>query len=237
MNNVSIVICSCLNKPARVEYLDKCVENINQVFGPDMDILIAFDKYGKEIDGARCYTHDHGMGHGWNWGIKNAKNDLILQIEDDWIVEIGGNNEKEIPTLERFYYHLGNRIKVVNQFGGIFKFTFINDEYYPSGKTPQEYEGYNFLEYNRPQSYVNNTWDMYYYANQPHLKKKKLHDKVGYYLEDAPPEKVEIDMCKKYYDSGERVFACPFFTFIHIGFQSARKNEIYTTYNHSGNTK
>jgi len=219
---ISVVICSCLNKPEREEYLKRCVDNLRSILGDEIEILIGFDKHGKDIDGAKCYTHDKGMGHSFNWGIQNASFDDILQIEDDWIIEIGGNNMERVPDKEAFFYHFENRLKVLNERGGIFKFTNIDDSQWSPGKTDHILQGYEFKELNRSNVFRYGSWEMYIYSNQPHMKKKDFHDKVGYFLENAPPDKVEVDMCKKVFDSGEPVFLCPFFTLIHVGMVQSR---------------
>jgi len=162
------------------------------------------------------------MGHSWNWCIENATNDIILQTEDDWVIEIGGRNMERVPDKNSFFYHLNNRIKVIEEYGGMFKFTNIDDKFWTSGKTVRSLNGYNFKELNKPKTFMLNTWDMFIYSNQPHLKKKDFHKKVGFYLENVSVPEVEIDMCKKVYNSNERVFLNSFFTLVHIGFASSR---------------
>ena len=220
---VSVIICSCLNKPERLEYLDRCVKNIKYIFDNNVEILIAFDKHGMEIEDTVCYTHNKGMGHSWNWGIQNAKNDYILQIEDDWVIEIGGANQENLPTKESFFHHLENRIKVLEKNDGFFKFTHLGDDIYKTGKTELDMDGYKFLEWKKSEKFMLNTWEIYRYSNQPHLKKKSFHDDIGYYLENEPPHKVEVDMCYKLHLSDKRVYSCPFFTFVHIGRESSRE--------------
>ena len=221
---LSIVVCSCLNKPEREDYLKRNLDKIYEVFqnsGIPFEILIGFDKYGKDIDGARCLTHDKGMGHSWNWGIKNAQYDYILQTEDDWAIK---TDQDRVPDIETFLYLLKKRMQVIDKYNGIFRFTYTDDEFWSSGKKQMNDFDYDFLELNKPKEYKNFTWDMYYYTNHPHLKKKNLHEKVGYYLENEPPHMVEIDMCEKYFNSGERTFVSPFFTIVHIGSVQSRKS-------------
>ena len=220
---ISVVIASCLNHPEREEYLKRQIDNLHGIFGDDIEILVGFDKHGKEIDGAKCYTHEKGMGHSWNWGLENASFDHVLQTEDDWVIEIGGPNEEMLPDKDTFFEILNNRMKVLDENGGIFRFTYTDDEFWTPGKTELELDGFKFLQANRPDTFRPWTWDMYLYTNQPHMKKKDLHEKVGYYIENVPPHMVEIDMCKKYYESGESTFMNPFFTLVHIGVQQSRK--------------
>lgn len=218
---ISVSICSCLENPERIKYLEKCVSSIRDNI-PNVEILIGFDKKGIEIDGAVCYTHNRGMGHSWNWAMKKASYDYVLQIEDDWRIEIGGGNKEYIPTRDSFLEKLKNRIKVLDKYDGIFRFTCVDDQFWKCGKTKIELDKYNFLELNRPSSYVFNSWEMFYYSNQPHLKGKHLHDHVGYYIEDSPPHAVESHMCQKYWESEYKIFMEQFFTLVHIGVVSAR---------------
>jgi len=219
---ISIAICSCLNKPEREEYLKRAIDSIRGVFEDDVEILIGFDKYGKEIDGATCYTHERGMGHSWNWAIQNASNEHILQIEDDWTIEVGGGNMPTMPDKESFFYYLNNRISVLDEFGGIFRFTNTDDQFWSPGKTEHVLNDFKFTESNRPNEFKIGTWDMYFYTNQPHMKKKGLHNDVGWYVENEPAHVVEIDMCRKFYNSGKRSFLNPFFTLVHIGHVQSR---------------
>ena len=219
---ISIAIASCLNKPERKEYLLRQIDKINEVFdGKNVEILIGFDKFGCEIDGAKCYTHEKGMGHSWNWCIKNSSFDYILQTEDDWVIEL---NQERLGSKEIFLEYLQNRMKVLDKFGGIFRFTNTDDQFWSSGKTKLVLDEFEFKEANRPDSYRTNTWDMFLYTNQPHLKKKSLHEKVGYYKENVLVPEVEIDMCEKYFNSGEKSFMNSFFTMIHIGVEQARSH-------------
>lgn len=221
MGNISVVIASCLNKPEREGYLKKSIESIYKNM-KNFEIIVCFDKYGKDIDGVKCYTHDKGMGHSWNSGIRNAENNLILQIEDDWVLEVGGRNEKNIPNRESFFYHLENRINIVEKSDGLFKFTNIDDEFWPPGKIKHDFDGYKCKELRRPLTFNPLSWDMYIYSNQPHLKKKSFHEDVGYYVENCPPSIVEIDMCKKVFNSNKNIFLSDFFTFVHIGVARSR---------------
>ena len=222
---LSVCICSCINRPERGDYLKRCVDSLNDVFSDrGIEILIGFDKYGTEVDGAKCYTHENGMGHSWNWAMENASFEDILQIEDDWIIQIAGPNIENLPEKKDFFHYLDNRISVLNKFGGIFRFTCTDDKFWKPGKTKHTLNGFDFIEANRPDEFRMGTWDMYLYTNQPHMKKKDLHESVGYYKENAPAHEVEIDMCRKFHASGKKVFMNPFFTLIHIGEVQSRVN-------------
>ena len=212
--NLSVVIASCLNKPEREEYLYKSIESIRKYFGKDIEILIGFDKYGREIENTKCYIHDKGIGHSWNWGIKESKNEIILQTEDDWIMS---NNDISF-IMENFE----KRIEVIKNNGGMFQLDFINgirlDSWKDGFKEFNEFD-YKFYELNKPSLPISwwTDYRAYYYSNHPQLKIKSFIEKVGKYLEFSPPHEVEVNMCQKYHKSGERVFFSKFDTFIHIG--------------------
>lgn len=214
-NTISIVMSSCLNKEIRKEYLTRSIKSIRENLGNDIEILIGFDKFGDTIDGCKCYTHEKGLGHSFNWGISNAKNDFVLQTEDDWIIGV----DKDI-----FVNDLKNKIKILNEFGGFFKFTNLDDKEYRAGKKQLEYNKYEFLEWNKTNRFMFGTNNMYRYSNQPHIKKRNFHDDIKhYYVENKPPNVVELDMCYKFQISNNRVFSYPSSIFLHIGDESSRK--------------
>jgi glycosyltransferase involved in cell wall biosynthesis len=221
MYEFSIIYCSCLIKKHREEYLRKSIKSIRNVF-PDKEILIAFDKEGTEIDGTICYTHNKGMGHSFNWGIKESSNDFILQLEDDWdLLYDPKNNPDDKSFIDQFCHHLN----VIEKHGGIYRLVNMDNGWWESGSIELFEYGMHFKELNRPLTGTDPDRSLqgYFYANHPHFKKKDFHDKIGYYLEESPPDRVEIDMCKKYLNSEERVFFSPFNTFYHIGYESARE--------------
>jgi hypothetical protein len=206
---ITIVIASCLNHPIRKDCLLRTVSSLKETF-PEAEFLIGFDKFGEEIEGCKCHIHERGLGHSWNWGIQEATNDFILQTEDDWDILVDKNE------LRR---NVEEQIKVIDKYSGIFRLDNMNHSWWESGCTPRVNENFLFLELNRPVEVLDfeKTLQFYYYCNHPHLKKKNLHEKVGYFVEDQPPHVVEFDMCDKYLKSGERVFFQPFNSFAHIG--------------------
>jgi glycosyltransferase involved in cell wall biosynthesis len=206
----SVVIASCLNKPERENYLIKTVEAIRKAF-PKVEILIAFDKKGKTIPGCRCYTHNKGLGHSFNWGMKNASNDLILQMEDDWIVR-----EELVNNIQTW-------LKIVSTQGGHLRLTHpIPREWIP-GKTEKKIDDTVYYELNKPRipehwKYIDvNNWNIYYYCNHPHVKNRKIHDRIGYYAEGVSVPEVEIDMCIKYLKGNEPTFLSTNWEVTHIG--------------------
>jgi|ERR1035437_301483 hypothetical protein len=212
---ISVVVASCLNHPKRKEFLLRTIEPLKRLI-PGVEILIGFDKFGEEIEGCKCHVHENGLGGSFNWGIKEAKFDYILQIEDDWEVII----EEEL-LLSNLY----KQIEVVKKYGGIFRLDNVNHDWWESGNTAMEEGGLSFLELNRPEEKEDykKTLQFYYYSNHPHLKNKNLQEKVGYYKEGVPPHILEFAMCDDYLESKERVFFHPYNSFGHIGVWSARE--------------
>lgn len=227
---ISIIMASCLNSPEREEYLEITLDSLRKSLlkaFPDAEIIIAFGTYGKEVDGCRCYTHcDHGLGHSYNWGIKNAKYEWILQLEDDWRYRLNDPGPECIsPEVLRAY--ILNYMDVLRLHGGVFH---LNDRdcshhtWYKAGDRAMMLEnGFIYRELNRPITEPNWRHDlnMYYYNNGPQLKHRSLHDLVGWYDEDTKPPYVEENMCKTYYDSGQRVFFNNVWMFGHIGKKKA----------------
>lgn len=220
---ISIIISSCLNKPERKEYLKDVLIEFKRII-PYAEILVAFDKYGEKMECVdKSIVHNNGLGYSWNWGIKEAKNDFILQTEDDWILKFDGDCEnKECNNSESFLDILKKRINVVEKYGGIYKFDNMDVDWWKAGNSETDCDGYKFFELNKPIKYVHNNLSMYYYSNHPHLKSKKLHEKIGYYLEGMAPHFVEEEMCKRYYFSGEKIFFSKYKVFEHLGHVSAR---------------
>jgi len=214
IDNISIAIASCLNNPERKEYLLRTIESLKTFLG-DVEILVAFDKYGIDIKDIKCYTHNRGLGHSFNWGIMNASNPYILQMEDDWIINEQINKEEII-------YDLNKQIEVINKNGGIFKLDFpplVKENKWDSGYKDLKELDYVFFELKKSSSEIKwfLDYNSYFYSNHPHLKKKSIVESVGLFSENVPPPEVEIYMCKKYHESKERIFFIKKDIFIHIG--------------------
>jgi len=52
------------------------------------------------------------MGYSWNWGIKNASYDFVLQSEDDWDFIFGQENLKD---KDRFIENLKVQIEIIKE--------------------------------------------------------------------------------------------------------------------------
>jgi len=213
---ITIVVASCISIPERLDYLNRCLTPLKKQL-PDAEILIGFDKHGVDVEGATCYTHDHGMGHSWNWGIKQAKNNVIFQMEDDWFEHTNAIQER-----------IDIGIDLIKDGDAFFRFTNMLHDWYKPGsikvgdtsiKDRALYELNKCKFEDRCDGY-----NRYFYANHPHLKMKDFHDKVGYYLEDVIAPEVEIDMCAKVLKSNMRGFYLTENSMQHIGGASVREH-------------
>lgn len=219
---ITVSIASCLNKPERRGYLDACLKSLEKSFllaFPDLEILVSFDKFGTDIAGVRCHCHEMGMGHSWNWNMQNAKYDWIVQIEDDWEFRF----REEVPDVNALRSLILNQIDVLRTFGGLYSLesrdTTVQSWYKSGHREGLLPDGFLFSELNRPttEPLWRRDLNMYFYSNHPHLKHKLLHERVGGYIENAPPHIVEETMCEKYYNSHERIFFNRLIMFFHIG--------------------
>jgi hypothetical protein len=194
---ISISVAGCLRIPERIEYLKTTMAALLHHF-PDADYLIGLDntpeemgiQVQKDYPMARVKTHSLGLGHSWNWALKEAKYDLILQLEEDWQCsycwgKAGDNdlNQKVEYGVKKCLENPGILLKLDNGMG-------IGappkSPYRPGWK---EYEicpltGKQVWELNRPPlDRWYEGWNPYFMSNHPHLKHKKFHQLVGPYLE------------------------------------------------------
>lgn len=221
---ISVVISSCLNKPERFDYLKRTVESIVENI-PFAEILIGFDKnVCIEIDGIISHCHNKGLGHSWNWGIKEASYDYVLQMEDDWEIVFSEKckNKKELC------YHIEKRIDILENLGGIYKFDFpppIRRNIWHAGFT--KVNNFNYLFFEQKRSLKISDWwkdpQIYLYTNRPHLKNKKVYKEMGEYEENVLPPVVEVFACKKFFEARGKAFFSDFDLFKHIGDVKSRE--------------
>lgn len=214
--DLTIIVSSCLVKEIRLEYLKKTIISLRKIF-VDSFIVVCFDKKGIEkmenVD--VCITHDKGLGYSFNYGSL-CKNDLILQIEDDWLLtdELSPNNVEKI--LDEIYAILLESKSIVSI------------TYDPSTTKIGEYNSWPIgcktvdspfphIEKNRPtdMEISTNPWLIYYYSNWPHFKLKSFYSDLPY-VENIDVPQVEITMCKKFIKSGYTYKFYKHF-FYHIG--------------------
>lgn len=220
---ISICIPSCLNKPEREKYLDITLDSVRKSFlvaFPEAEVSVVFGKFGKEIPGVKCHTHDdvRGFGYSLNSNIQKAKYEWVVQMEDDRPFRMD-----QVGSPEVLRSCILNYIEVLKEYGGIYylgnRDTEIHTWYIAGQRTRVLPSGFMFFELNRPlkEPKWRQDFSMYYYSNLPHLKHRSLQEEVGWYDEGPPPPRVEENMCKTYYESGRRVFFSKIDMFAHIG--------------------
>jgi glycosyltransferase involved in cell wall biosynthesis len=127
-------------------------------------------------------NQNEGIGGNTNKGIRVAKGDFILQLQDDWVFE--GNPEFLKIALLAF-----------NEFPriGMIKFREANTlpctiDTLSNGTKIKIYKN------NRGKSSLAGD---YAYTDNPHIKRTDFHKKLGLYKEGAPMHKVELNFCKR----------------------------------------
>lgn len=207
MKNIKFttIIASCLIKHQRFEYLRETISGIKKMFGDSCDeIIVSFDKIGIDrmagVD--KCIIHNNGLGFSFNEGIRQAKNELILQIEDDWVPnhifkgfeqgihQMAYNIMKEKKGVVRLYPDPIHSKPDPNINGWILGVKIWNNPCF-------------HLELIRPQTdEINKHWLFsYYYTNCPQFKLKSFVDDIGYYKENCSPVDVETDISMKFLKS------------------------------------
>lgn len=257
-NKISVCVAGCLCRPERVDYLKKTVNGIRDHF-PDAEYLLAFDnseadmvvQAAKDYPFAKVYGHREGLGHSWNWGIKNSTRPYILQTEEDWLCA-GHWSKDEDHDIDKKIEHL---LTVLDRIPlGLIRFdnmATLDGRTYPDGSKAPVYEpgykpfevdgvtGKQLYELNKPNPrFWYAGWNPYFMTNRPHLKLRSFHETVGWYMERSNPRihmrsgvdkhrelvpNTEFDICRQVIQHpGTRMFFYPENTFVHIGHAQAR---------------
>lgn len=201
--NLSIIISSYLGFKERLNILEKVVENLRKYF-PKSEIIVLFDKLGVDsVKGVnKCITHKNGLGYSWNHGIEIAKNNYILQTEDDWEIK-NFINKDTIDKLITQSFELLNDDKVECIRIDAAMFDKIGGSIcYPLGYQKLEHNNIEYWIYNIPteEDVKKNGWLKYYFCNHPHLKLKSKINSFKY-IENERPNIVETDACKQWRDN------------------------------------
>jgi hypothetical protein len=229
------IIVSCLIKHERFIYLKETIAGIKKMFGDSCDeIIVLFDKIGidKMVGVNKCITHNNGLGFSFNEGLKQAKNELILQIEDDWVPNyIFKHFEQGIHKMA---------YDIMKQKKGVVRL-------YPDpihSKPDPNINGWILgvkiwnkpcfhLELVKPKKEeINKHWlYSYYYTNCPQFKLKSFVEDIGYYKENCSPVEVEQDISRKFLNSENDYkvyFICDMFVI--NGNESIRDNDYKLDY-------
>lgn len=219
--HISVVIASCLINQGKFSCLINSINSI-RTFSQNSEIIIGFDKTGpndlqlKELsvyDNLSHFTHNRGLGYTFNHGNKLAKNDIILQTEDDWIIR-----NRYLTTPNEFKTLLFKATQVLNKHdnscvrldGGMF------DEIGGSNGYPLGWNKHRLTETCKYYSYVlptrtqmeENIWLHYAFCNHPHLKLKKITVNNPY-PENVSPAIVENDYSVNWILNKYNVFYVP----------------------------
>jgi len=193
-NHISIVISSNLQNKEYLGVLTKTIQNLRNYL-PNSEIIIGFNKEGiPSVDGADLvFTHNQGIGYSRNHGIEIAKNNLILQLEDNWIID-NVNGPEFYKIISKAVTILSKDQKSIIRLDNGYK------------KYPLNYNTHNnfitYYSYNLPnQDDIDN--HIHIYSVYPHLKLKKFAQEFKY-LENIGPLEVESkysqEWCKSKYN-------------------------------------
>ena len=192
-HNISIVISSCLLNQGKFNCLIEVINNL-KYFLPNSEIIIGFDNIGpndfqqkllNEYTNIIYFIHTKGLGFSYNEGIRLSKQNIILQIEDDWIIDnkyLKTEKDVKILLLKCCKILSMNEISCVKLDGGMFDEIGGSDGY-PLGWVRHQYKDeFIYYEYNLPtkEEMKNNWWLHYAFSNHPHLKLKNCVIKYPY---------------------------------------------------------
>lgn len=225
----SIVVAACAKTPERVVYLKRNIASLRKHW-PDAEILVAFDKFFPEKDDLgvdRSYHHTKGLGHSFNWGIKAAKHDVILQMEEDWMCNWCYEGKPEPHKVIKISQYAVE--KVMKDPSTFVRLDNMRHDWYKPGSVNLGVEpstSREIFQLNKVNDlrHWQNGYNPYFYSNHPHIKHRSFHEQVGDFAERVTVPKVELDMCKKVlFNPNSR---CLFFEgncFGHVGDVSVRE--------------
>lgn len=219
--HITIIVSSCLSNQGKFSCLINSINNI-RTFLQNSEIIIGFDKIGpndlqmKELNAyynLSYFTHNNGLGYTFNHGNRLAKNDIILQTEDDWVIQ-----NRYLTTSNEFKTLLFKATQVLNKHnnscvrldGGMF------DEIGGSSGYPLGWNEHTLTETCKYYSYIlpsrkqmeENIWLHYAFSNHPHLKFKKITINNPY-PENVSPAIVENDYSVKWILNKYDIFYVP----------------------------
>lgn len=143
---------------------------------------LKFDKY-------LCAKKNEGMAANVNKGILAAAGAYILQLQDDWVCKgpkdyllLGVKALEENPEIGIVRYRLGipylNKKKIFND--GLNELCVLEKNQNDKIKS------------------VNHRKDTFLYSDNPHLKSKEVHKKIGLYKSYKNIAKTELDFCIRF---------------------------------------
>jgi GT2 family glycosyltransferase len=123
---------------------------------------------------------NEGLGKNTNKGIKAADGKYVLQLQDDWLL-IGAGNfiEAAVEVMEEFPDI------------GMVRYRELHQDSPFSER--QSNSGRPVWVLRDDLELLSQSQEFASYTDNPHLKRKEFHERLGFYLEDVPMTKMEID--------------------------------------------
>jgi len=187
---------SCLNSILKQEYNDYELiivdNNEDELISNYLKESISKIKDGDEdIDKVRYYKVNKNLGvtGGRNFGIKKAKGDILVFIDDDAFLE----NKN---ALQKVYYNFFRDSQI-----GALSFKVVN--YYSKKIERKEFPHKN------KRLNPDKQFETSYFIGAGHAIKKEIFDKIGLYSEDFFYGMEELDLSFKIIDSGYKIYYFP----------------------------
>ena len=121
-----------------------------------------------------------GMGANTNWGLRAARREYILQLQDD----------RECIAQRTF---LRETVGVLDQWPDVDLVRFYGTDQLPIHE-PRVAMGADCRCLVYPRKQPNGA---YKYSATPHLKRRRFHEEIGWYREGVPMQKSELGLCRK----------------------------------------
>ncbi len=201
------------NRPEEtVDVIDNILFHVNEVSGitkeiivinndSDVDYKLVRDYIEKLPEDRRQQVRYHladdnlGVPKGRNLGIRMAKGETMLFIDDDAVFIEKDVIEKTIDIFQRF--ESTDNVKII----AFREQNYYSKKYFISTKNKERQSLKEFLTT--------------YYIGCGHVIKKEVIDKVGYYIESFQYANEEYDLAYKTLDAGFRIFYTSEVTVLH----------------------
>jgi GT2 family glycosyltransferase len=187
---VSVVIVTY----KRLDLLSETIESLLSVSSyprERLELILCDDGSGQKIqsemrmlpcDVFLFSKKNRGMGANTNAGLRAARGDFILHLQDDWrcvgpsdFIEASLEVLSERPDV--------GAIRLRGPLGEGAKF-----ESYSTASGHRKVDIYPTVA--KPERFV--------YSDNPHLKRRRFHHDLGYYLEGVPMTVAELDFCARF---------------------------------------
>jgi glycosyltransferase involved in cell wall biosynthesis len=131
---------------------------------------------------------NEGLGANTNKGLRTATGRYILQLQDDW--ECVGPSD-----------FLNEGVLLMEQMPRIGLIQYCDVNHITSYRTITCARGRKVKVFENDRSqYPKN---LHIYSDRPHLKRKSLHERLGFYKEHVPMTECELDFCNRFVSQSE----------------------------------